>query len=205
MKNNKFLLICCLLIGLAFISSCKKQIIAEQPITGTNGEQLLANSVAHANFTTPDSAASIMENKWGKISYDLNANRVNGDSVLLRFDGNLCREIHVVEGYTLKYADVSGTSISGIGLAQIRAANLNAVDSDTDKSNDKRQTWFTFSDGKQYGMIPVKDRYLVLFKGDSILKTNVLYVIKLNAIEYVPGQTTGFYFGGVKFDYKRLI
>lgn len=207
MKNNKFQLAFCVLIAMASLSSCKKQIIEEQSFKGEKGERLASNAVLHANFTTPDSVAGIQGNKWGKISYDLNTNRVNGDSVLLSFDGNLCREIHAANGYTLKYADVSGSSISSISLPQILAANLNAVDSAAaaGKPNDTRQTWFTFSDGKQYGMIPVKDRYIVLFKGDSILKTSALYVLQLNTIEYIPGQMSGYYFGGVKFDYKRLI
>ncbi|MDY0906313.1 hypothetical protein [Pedobacter sp. CFBP9032] len=207
MKTYKLHLTFCILIALASLSSCKKQIIGDQSLTGENSKNLVSNVVEHANFTTPDSVAGIQETKWGKISYDLNANRVNGDSVLLSFDGNLCREIHAANGYTLKYVDLPGSSISSISGTQILAANLNAVDSATaaGKPNDARQTWFTFSDGKQYGIIPVKDRYLVLFKGDSIVKTTALYVLQLNAIEYVPGQMSGYYFGGVKFDYKRLI
>lgn len=207
MKTNKFQLAFCILIALASLSSCKKQIIGEQSLTGKKDENLVTNAVVRANFITPDSVASIIENKWGKISYDLSANKVNGDSALLNFDGNLCREIHAGNGYTLRYADLPGSSISSISLPQILAANLNAVDSDAaaGKLNDKRETWFAFSDGKQYGIIPVKERYLVLYKGDSLLETSALYVLQLNAIEYIPGQMSGYYFGGIKFDYKKLI
>ncbi|WP_431294460.1 hypothetical protein [Pedobacter sp. P26] len=205
--KTTFQLAFCTLVALASFSSCKKHSIVEESLNGKNSEQLLSNGVKQANFITPDSVAGIQGNKWGKISYDLNSNRVNGDSVLLSFDGNLCREIHAANGYTLKYADVSGTSISSISLKQVLATNLKVVDSTTDpeKTNEMRQTWFTFSDGKRYGMIPVKDRYLVLFKGDNILKTTALFVLQLNTIEYIPGQMSGYYFGGVKFDYKRLI
>jgi hypothetical protein len=207
MKTNKFHISFCILVALVSLISCKKQTIEEKPTTGNNGNLQVSNAVIHANFITPDSVAGILDNKWGKISYDLSANKVNGDSVLLSFDGNLCREIHAGNGYTLRYADISETSLSSIGLSQILAANLNAIDSSATagKPNDVKQTWFTYSNGKQYGMIPVKDRYLILFKGDSFLKTSVLYVIQLNNIEYIPGQMSGYYFGGIKFDYKRLI
>jgi hypothetical protein len=84
-------------------------------------------------------------------------------------------------------------------------APLQLVDATAKNKENSTKNWYTYTDGKQYGLIPVKDRYVVLFKGVSILKASVLYVMQLNAVDYVPGNTSGYYFGGVSFSYKRLI
>jgi hypothetical protein len=205
MKTNKFLPALCVLIALISFVGCKKQ-VTESPATANVKTSAVAlNSVTKATFTTPDSVAGVTGGNWGKVNYDLASNKTVGDSLQLNFDGTLCREIHAGSGYTLGYVDIAGSSLSTVTLKDIQAAQVQLVDAAANSKESTILKWYTYSDGKQYGLIPVKDRYVVLFKGISIVKASVLYVLQLNAIEYVPGQTSGYYFGGVSFNYKRLI
>ncbi|SDP96857.1 hypothetical protein SAMN05428975_4344 [Mucilaginibacter sp. OK268] len=205
MKTNKFLPILCVLIALISFLGCKKQ-TTESPATANVKTSALAlNSVTKATFTTPDSVAGVVGGNWGKVNYDLANNKTGGDSVLLSFDGSLCKEIHAGNGYTLGYVDITGNSLNTIALKDVLSAPLQLVDTTAKSKENSTKNWYTYTDGKQYGLIPVKDRYVVLFKGTSILKATVLYVLQLNTVDYIPGHTSGYYFGSVTFNYKRLI
>ncbi len=204
MKTNKFLPVLCVLIALISFVGCKKQ-ATENPATANVKTSALAlNTVTKATFITPASAAGTDDN-WGKINYDLVANKAAGDSVLLSFDGTLCKEIHAGNGYTLGYIDLTGNSLSAIALKDVIAAPLQLVDTAITSKENGTKNWYAYTDGKQYGLIPAKDRYVVLFKGASILKATVLYVLQLDTVDYSPGNTSGYYFGNVSFSYKRLI
>ena len=205
MKTNKFLPALCVLIALASFLGCKKQITESPATANTKTSTLAINAVTKATFTTPDSVAGIAGGNWGKVNYDLANNKTGGDSVLLSFDGTLCKEIHAGNGYTLAYVDITSSSLSTITLKDIVATPFQPVDTTAKGKENSIKNWYTYTDGKQYGLIPVKDRYVVLFKGSSILKTTVLYVLQLNTVDYIPGKTSGYYFGSVSFNYKRLI
>jgi len=205
MKTNKFLPALCVLIALISFLGCKKQ-LTESPATANVKTSALAlNSVTKATFTTPDSVAGVTGGNWGKVNYDLASNKTGGDSVLLSFDGALCKEIHAGNGYSLGHVDITGSTLSTITLKDILSAPLQLVDTTAKSKENSTKNWYTYTDGKQYGLIPVKDRYVVLFKGTSILKATVLYVLQLNTVDYIPGHTSGYYFGSVTFNYKRLI
>lgn len=205
MKTNKFIPALCVLIALISFVGCKKQLTESPATTSAKTSPLALNAVTKATFTTPDSVAGIISGNWGKVNYDLANNKAGGDSVLLSFDGALCKEIHAGNGYTLGYVDITGNSLSTIALKDVLAAPLQLVDTAAKSKENSIKNWYTYTDGKQYGLIPVKDRYVVLFKGSNILKATVLYVLQLNAVDYIPGYTSGYYFGNVSFNYKRVI
>lgn len=205
MKTNKFLPALCALIALVSFLGCKKPDIESLATPNIKTSALAINTVAKATFLTPDSVAGVVGGNWGKVNYDLVSNKAGGDSVLLSFDGALCKEIHAGNGYTLGYVDITSSSLSTITLKDILTPQLQFVDTTAKGKENSMKNWYTYTDGKQYGLIPVKDRYIVLFKGSNILKATVLYVLQLNTIDYIPGHTSGYYFGSVSFNYKRLL
>lgn len=185
---------------------CKKQTITETPATsGLKTATASLNTVQKAAFNTPDSVAEGTNGNWGKVNYDLYNNKTEGDSVHLSFDGSLCREIHAGREYKLGYVDITGSSLSSISLKDLSSTSLMPINGTVKDKENTVSNWYTFSDGHQYGIIPVKDRYLVLYKGENIAKATVLYVLQLNAVDYIPGKTSGYYFGAITFNYKRLI
>jgi hypothetical protein len=205
MKTNKFLTILYVFIALISLISCKKQVTESPATANTKTSALALNTVTKATFTTPDSVAGVAGGNWGKVSYDLANNKTGGDSVLLSFDGALCKEIHAGNGYTLGYVDITSSSLNTITLKDILATSLQIVDTTAKGKENSTKNWYTYTDGKQYGLIPVNDRYVVLFKGTSIHQATVLYVLQLNTVDYIPGSTSGYYFGSISFNYKRLI
>ncbi|WP_419702025.1 hypothetical protein [Mucilaginibacter sp. NFX135] len=205
MKTNKFLPVLCVFIALISFMGCKKQITESPATANAKTSALTLNAVTKATFTTPDSVAGIVGSNGGKVNYDLASNKAAGDSVLLSFDGTLCKEIHAGNGYTLGYVDITGSSLSTITLKDILATSLQLVDTTAKGKENSTKNWYTYTDSKQYGLIPVKDRYVVLFKGSSIHQATVLYVLQLNTVDYIPGNTSGYYFGSLSFNYKRLL
>lgn len=197
--------ILCVLIALFFSLGCKKQFAENTAGTNVKPVGLALNSVTKASFTSPDFLSGTTIVNWGKVNYDLAANKTTGDSVLLSFNGALCKEIHAGNGYNLGYMDITGNSLINITLKDILATPLKLIDTTTKSKENSTKNWYTYSDGKQYGLTPVKDRYVVLFKGVSILKASVLYVLQLNAVNYIPSTKSGYYFSRLSFNYKRLI
>lgn len=205
MKTNKFLHVLCVFITLISFAGCKKQATENPATTNPKIAASALNTITKATFITPVAAAGGIGDNWGKINYDLVANKATGDSVHLNFNGILCKEIHAGNGYTLGYIDITGSSLSIITLKDVLATPLLLVDTTAKNNVNSIKNWYTYTDGKQYGLIPVKDRYVVLFKGANILKATVLYLLQLNTVDDIPGNISGYYFGSVSFNYKRLI
>lgn len=191
-------------------TSCKKDnqetLVPSSAKVSNNTANIAAiafNAVVNAAFTTPLSSPGGSTGYWGDVYYDLANNTTTstatGSQALFNgsFDGN----INAASGYKLGYADVQNTSLEAV----TQTALANATTASTLGSNTSTPGWYSYN-LSTHTTGAVANRYVVLYKGNTVSAATELYVLQIVNVAYTADTAvSGNYFGQISFKFKKLI
>lgn len=199
-KSFKFLSL--LAVTAILITSCKKDAVeTESSKLSLNGATAAVVGTLYSGaFTTPISAAPGSTGDWGTTYFNLENNTTVTSAAAHQavFNGAWDGVINAGAAYHLAYADVTGTSLAAITLAQVTGAT--AVSSLG--YNTPGPGWYTYN-LTTHANAAVENRYVVIYEGDTIGE-DAVYVTQLNAIGTTADGSTGKYFGNVSFNFKKV-